>query len=881
MLKLHVLILLQLLHQAIGRLSVAPASPRREWSASQRILSDEEATDNSVGFRIFFGLFLFLILLVRMGLLAALVRHRSKPWLRLAQPAVLGIMLMSGSVAIAGCYLAMPINDTHCLLRKPFILIPITIFGNTLAGRLWRISLLMTPVLNVGRGAMPSSPLQQRVMDTLAWLANSLDYFKCTTRIRWSARQQRTMLRQKVPLTRLLWLVFVMTLPQILLQTLSLSIPLFQEHEVKDTHGGSICRASTGVWWELSIGIIIAVIPWLIAAYISLHSDHLPDVFNEGPAVRNSLKVVGVVLVVIVPGLFLTTNPDARSWFIACGVFSVVMPPCWYIIYPKLWLIAIVGSPSRRYIGKLLQRRSIRGDPPILQKPQQNDHEKAAKLALTIGKMYEEMGLVQKSINLFDEALTVWECDPMRAHKDKIGGFTQDEIDSLSPSDLEFIIHLLVAKGRVNGTFNSTQNTGQKNAAKAWLDALEIYEAAPASIDLHDRSIIFPIFSGLFVFVKGGKIQQDKDCNFEQNLVRKFVRETELHGDPVHYTRALAMQCEVKARIGKYKPALDTFATLKAIYDPEEHSEGVSAAYGTDRSAQAFSQSALWLHQLGLTDDSLEACEYVLRHLMPQMDPKNVLNSCEMLLPIIRILKPRGEEKKMRDLFYKHVVQNFDRHFGKDGVTPCLPIFKPMLMLLDICHDPVNFPDFAGAVEWLMDDENGVPPDFMDSVYTKLCWSPSSLVAELCLRVAQILRKENGNEADTIKLINKGLRLATKADRKLKDEEGRVMLPISYEIHEPVLEQLRDMGVSYGILTEDMENNSDFLDASSKSVLHTNLPEYEKMQDSVSSESTMSYKSNCNTAETSLQPLDAVYCSSIHSSDSDFSGRRMSELVWG
>ena len=429
-----------------------------------------------------------------------------------------------------------------------------------------------------------------------------------------------------------------------------------------------------------------------------------------------------------------------------------------------------------------------------------NKHEKSAKLALTIGKMYEEMGLVQKSITLFDEALAVWECDPARQTKEKIGGFTMDEINSFSNTDLEYIIQLLIAKGRVNGTFNSAVDTGQKNAAQAWLDALEIYERAPARAEMKDRSIIFPIFSGLFVFLKGGKIQQDKECNFEQNLVRKFVRETNLHGDPVHYTRALAMQCEVKARLGKYKSALESFDKLQAIYDAEEHSEGISAAYGTDRSAQAFSQCALWYLQMGDAKAALEKCNYVLDNLLPLMDPKNVLNMCELLLPIIRIYKPLKEERRMRDLFDRHVVQNFNKHFGKDGVTPCLPIFKPLTMLLDICHDPTSFRDdvLVDAVEWLVDGENGVAPDFLDSVYTKLCWSPNDMVAELCLLVAKRLIDENGDFGDVRTLLQKGLRLVRKADRKIKNDKGEIILPISYEMHEPVYREIMELAEDIG-----------------------------------------------------------------------------------
>jgi len=87
----------------------------------------------------------------------------------------------------------------------------------------------------------------------------------------------------------------------------------------------------------------------------------------------------------------------------------------------------------------------------------------------------------------------------MRYEKRKemeIGGFTNDEIENLSASDLEYIMKKLVEKGRNEGTNNVHAQKGQNDAAQAWLDALEIYERCPAAMEMADRSVIFPIYSG-------------------------------------------------------------------------------------------------------------------------------------------------------------------------------------------------------------------------------------------------------------------------------------------------------------------------------------------------------------------------------------------------
>jgi tetratricopeptide (TPR) repeat protein len=852
-------------------------------SSSRLLVGDEEGHQFDVrgGFQIFFASFLGLIVLVRVCVSFLLIKHRGQASLRLAQPTVLQLLIGAGSLAIASCFLLLPTSDTHCRYRCICLMVPLTVAGNTLACRVWRISLLMTPILQLGKAEdRAPSRLRHLVMHNMTFLAEAVDVLAAiccccwlhkdtNSRRRSNRRLSRgTTLRQKVPLSSLLRLVFLLTLPQIFLQVLGLTVPCLGG-ELQLRRGAPSCgyKGAGSLLTAVSIGVCL--FPYMVAAYLSLHSQHLPAVFNEAEAFLDSFKVFCVVFVVLVPSIILTDNPEARVWLTTCGVFSLVMPPCWHIVYPKL-INAVVsgeGSKSQRGLGKLLQRD---GNLTMLQvrAKKDGDSEKATKLALTIGKMYEDMGLIQKSICLFDEALTVWECDPLREKKKKVGGFTHDEINALSSTDLEFIIQLLIAKGRVNGTFNSAQNTGQRNAAKAWLDALEIYESAPASIHLRDCSIIFPIFSGLFVFLKGDKIQQDSKSTLEQNIVRKFVRETRLHADPVHYTRALAMQCETKGRLGKYKAAMESFTIMQSIYDPDEHSAGIATAYGTDRSAQAFAQRALWLDQLGETEQSLEACEYVVRVLMPLMDPTNVLNSFEMLLPVIRILKPRGQEKRMRDLFDEYVVQNFNKHFGKGGITPCLPIFKPMLMLLDICHDEEGFPHFEEAVEWLLEGQNGVPPDFLDSVFSKLCWSPSSLVAELCLRFARKMAQDGFCKDRITCLLLKGVSLAHTAERKLKNRGGRVILPIAYQLHQPVFEELLQMATAYDI---PMERHEDLTAShSSGSGISAHLPSYEHGISATSSDG------NCSisTDNSLTQSDDRLKMKSALSSSSE--GRSMS-----
>jgi tetratricopeptide (TPR) repeat protein len=398
----------------------------------------------------------------------------------------------------------------------------------------------------------------------------------------------------------------------------------------------------------------------------------------------------------------------------------------------------------------------------------------------------------------------------------EVGGFSPDEIDSFSPHDLEYILRRLIKKGRAFGTHQGLNKDGQKNAARAWLDALEIYEKAPAALSLRDKVIIFPVFSGLVVYLKGGLIVQDgKDRSFEQNLSHAFVREAKKLGDPVHYSRALATQADVLARQGKYKKALETFDTIMGIYDPGQHSEIVCKVYGTDRTAQMYSQRAMWYLQLGDTERAVQACDHVVNIILPLMDPKNILNTFELLLPVIRIQRSRGQANAMRKLFDFNVVQNFHKYEVKS--TLCRPVLKPLLMLLQMLGSNSGSTDVGEKVTmllgeenvtWLLVEENGVMSDFVDNLYSRLGWSPNSMTAELCLLVVKELREQGGSEESIRKLVQKGLKATMTADFNMKDEEGKVLIPTAYAIHEPVMDELVKLADGLGISWEDTQKQA-------------------------------------------------------------------------
>jgi len=829
----------------------------------------------SLGLRIFIMTILALHISLMLRLTCSIIKHRKVPSMQLSQPSILAFFTMSGVVAIGGCYLLIPWSDWSCTFRQPVILTALSLSGSILAGRVWRISTIMSPVLSFGGGGLLASSqasesetfdengaddLCQRRRKRRQWIHTRIVQMKCTTmdvlsnisnwrkllrclrltRNKGHRRRNSTLsIRRQVPLDRLLFLVFVLLIPQLTLQIMNIAVPVMRESRA--THYDDevmvafhTCDRSSGPT-SFIIGVLLALFPYFLTYLLSFDSScSLPDVFDELNAFVRACHIFFVVTFSTVPAAYLSRTPDAHLYIITfLVVFGTVTPPVRFIVLPKLIPIwrgekTVVVTHLLRRLGNDRRHRRQRtsvvtegGDADGSQSATHTSdsavdrhkrrslveaNEKSANLALTIAKMYEDIGQSKKTVKIYDDALNLWKTEHNRRNKPLIGDYTEDEINAMESKELTLICRLLIAKGRVLGSLESGNSRATAKAAEAWLDSLDIFAYAPAASNIKDRSIIFPCFSGIFLFLKGGKIQ--KPASFEPDLVRRFVVETkkhyELSDDPVHYARALAMQSEILAKESRFDDALEAFATMKTIYDVDT-SDLVSKHYGTDRCAQAYAFSALWYIEVGKEELGMRTCEYVIDAILDKMDPSNVLNFNVMLLPIIKILKSKGEAKCARELYQTYVIANYEKHFKDGQKTPAKPLMKPMMLLLKICEERGPYKGMDADIEYMAEDDHGTVPPMLDNIYSSLCWSMSSLSAEICLLLAERLAERNAditNQVDlalTKMLIRKGASLTRKADAKLKDEEGDIKFRLAYETHEPVMRRLEALVSEYGV----------------------------------------------------------------------------------
>jgi hypothetical protein len=350
--------------------------------------------------------------------------------------------------------------------------------------------------------------------------------------------------------------------------------------------------------------------------------------------------------------------------------------------------------------------------------------------------------------------------------------FTQQSLDNLNVGDVENIIALYTALGKALADTQQSKesvNTYQyalRVSAVAFLSLsiiyshaqkfpflLQVVKYAKVADEISDRSFIFPVFSGLFLAIKDDQIEQDEACSYEQDLLAQFVEETKKHGNPLHIARALAMQAETLGRLAMFEGGLQVFEQMCKVYIPERHSSELCRQYGSDQAAQTFGLAALWQMALGETAKALEICQRIVSELMPKMDERNVHNSCLIVYPILWALKDCGYPGEARDHFDHFVVTPFQTHFGQGATTSCLPLYDPILVLLDLASGDVDDESFQAYLEWATDGNNLKFDSVMNNVMGHYGRCPDSISAETCLLLAE--RMPPGG--DKLNLIQAGL----------------------------------------------------------------------------------------------------------------------------
>jgi len=253
-----------------------------------------------------------------------------------------------------------------------------------------------------------------------------------------------------------------------------------------------------------------------------------------------------------------------------------------------------------------------------------------------------------------------------------------------------------------------------------------------------------------------GAIKDDAECSYEQDLCKKFVEQTRLNGDPIHYGRALAMEAETLGRLCHFEQALDVVERIKSIYNIETQHEAICKAYGSDRVAQAFSHSVNYNNALRRFDAALDTCNYIVDEIIPKSDPKNIHNMVCLLYTVLITLTEKGFARRARDVFKARVLDPFEEYFGEGGTTFSKPLFKPILAWLEMeSNDDRDNTKIDEYTAWALDGENFEQKvtNALENAWAAFSASPIALHSNLCFA----LSKRQQNTELRIRLIRKAI----------------------------------------------------------------------------------------------------------------------------
>jgi uncharacterized membrane protein len=139
-------------------------------------------------------------------------------------------------------------------------------------------------------------------MDCLSALANVhiLPWRRKTT------ESKRNALRTKITNVHLLRVIFLLTLPQIILQVLGISLTSGRELTIVMDEGSDvgILLCDTNENWLVFFGALMEGFLFLVAVFVAYVTQDLPSIFNEKEAIFAAASFSGLLLFVVLVLLF-------------------------------------------------------------------------------------------------------------------------------------------------------------------------------------------------------------------------------------------------------------------------------------------------------------------------------------------------------------------------------------------------------------------------------------------------------------------------------------------------------------------------------------------------------------------------------------------------
>jgi len=300
------------------------------------------------------------------------IKYRKTRVMQLSQAPFLVMSRIAAIAATLCTFLFNPKTDMYCRLRDPLVLIPLQIIYAVMIGRLWRISVVISPLLTIAidkdkdnNGPRHwSSMICRKFFSGLTKVSQIGDKISCRGGSAKRHSLSKGPLRSKVTNFQLGKVVLLFTIPQIVIQILAL---VLQPSQLAVTYnndlsvGRTVCSPQDTNASSLSVwGWYILLLFFLLILFLAYESRMLPSLFNETPAIFNtvltSIIVIAVGLATIRLSESPTTSPDVAYLLRVLIVMTMTLTVSLRIMLPKIRL-ARSGKPI--LINKLVTDHRI------------------------------------------------------------------------------------------------------------------------------------------------------------------------------------------------------------------------------------------------------------------------------------------------------------------------------------------------------------------------------------------------------------------------------------------------------------------------------------------------------------------------------------------
>jgi hypothetical protein len=278
-------------------------------------------------FKIAIGVVIGIFSAIVLAMIGFIYMYRDHRVMTLAQGGLLGWLAACAFCAITASFLFLPTGDVLCRMRGPLVMIPLTMMGAILVGRLWRVYMTLNVASSLGRSSPKNMDgggresrisivtrsidmvSEQRIMHWLGVLAFSRLFRRKNAH--GSSHQHRASFRQQTTREDTIRLILVLSLPQIILQVFEASYfdtNVEIDYDDMEQIGRYRCNSSSD-GWIMYVGLTVLAVTYILAILVAWYSRDLPTAFNEKDQIFQAAAINGTVCLVGISLLLATDFP--------------------------------------------------------------------------------------------------------------------------------------------------------------------------------------------------------------------------------------------------------------------------------------------------------------------------------------------------------------------------------------------------------------------------------------------------------------------------------------------------------------------------------------------------------------------------------------------